>query len=273
MNTIEIIGDGRKYKLTIEERIRAYTEVNEILMREDLSDRLREKGETRENSKLSQKIWNAIIEWEALTVREKCDGGQMRGDLQRYARSDAPEEANNELKGEMNMTQITSAIAAKQLRKLNEQRESLLAREKKAKTFTVAIQEDVESVRPAYDFQATQDALVEVEEKIRKLKHTLNCFNSTYVIPEFNMTIDQILIYIPQLTLRKKRLDDMRGKMPKERVQSNFGRGSNIIEYVYANYDISKAEEEYTAVSDELAKAQNALDTANTTVLFEAEIE
>ena len=171
------------------------------------------------------------------------------------------------------MAQITSAIAAKQLRKLNEQHDALLAMEKKAKNFTAAIQEDVESVRPAYDFQATQDALVEIEEKIRKLKHTLNCFNSTYVIPDFNMTIDQMLIYIPQLTARKKRLDGMRSKLPKERVQSSFGRGNNIIEYDYANYDIAKAEEAYTAVSDELAKAQNALDAANATVLFEADID
>jgi hypothetical protein len=171
------------------------------------------------------------------------------------------------------MAQITSALAAKQLRKLNEQRDALLAREKKAKTFTAAIQEDVESVRPAYDFQATQDALVEIEEKIRNLKHTLNCFNSSYVIPGFNMTIEQMLIDIPQLSARKKRLDGMRSKLPKERVQSSYGRGSNIIEYDYANYDISKAEEAYSAVSDELAKAQNALDTANTTVLFEADID
>ncbi|MBQ9156735.1 MAG: hypothetical protein IJ137_08140 [Eubacterium sp.] len=171
------------------------------------------------------------------------------------------------------MAKITSAIAAKQLRKLNEQRDALLAREKKVKTFTAAIQEDVESVRPAYDFQATQDALTEFEEKIRNLKHTLNCFNSTYVIPEFNMTIDQMLIYIPQLTSRKKQLDGMRSKLPKERVQSTFGRGNNFIEYDYANYEISKAEEAYIAVSDKLAKAQNALDTANTTVLFEADID
>ena len=171
------------------------------------------------------------------------------------------------------MAQITSAIAAKQLRKLNDQRDALLAMEKKSRAFTAAIQEDVESVRPAYDFQATQDALVEIEEKIRNLKHTLNCFNSTYVIPEYGMTIDQMLVYIPQLTSRKKKLDGMRSRLPKERVKESFGRGNNIIEYDYANYDIAQAEADYTAVSDELAKAQNALDTANATVLFEAEIE
>lgn len=171
------------------------------------------------------------------------------------------------------MTHITSAVAAKRLRKLNEQKEALLARERKARSFTVAIQEDVDSVRPAYDFQATQSALEEIDEKIRRLKHTLNCFNSTYVLPEFEMTIDQMLIYIPQLTARKRRYDAMRGKLPKERVQSSYGRVGPIIEYDYANYDISEAEEAYNAVSDELARAQMSLDTANACVLFEADID
>ena len=176
-------------------------------------------------------------------------------------------------KGDLFMTQITSAIAARQLRKLNDQLDALLAMERKSCAFTAAIQEDVDSVRPAYDYPATQKAQMEIEAKIRKLKHTLNCFNSTYVITEFEMTIDQMLVYIPQLTARKKKLDEMRSRLPKERVKESFGRGNNIIEYDYANYDISQAEEDYNAVSDELAKAQNALDMANATVLFEAEIE
>ncbi len=171
------------------------------------------------------------------------------------------------------MNQVTSAMAAKLLRKLNDQRDALLAMEKKAKTFTAAIQEDIESVRPAYDYKATQDALLEIEAKIRKLKHTLNCFNSTYVIPGFDMTIDQMLIYIPQLTARKKKLDSMRSKLPKERVREVFNRGSNIIEYSYSNYDIRQTEDDYNAVSDELARAQTALDTANATVFFEMDID
>ena len=171
------------------------------------------------------------------------------------------------------MAQITSAYAAKHLRKLNEQKEALLALEKKSRSFTAAIQEDAESVRPEYDYKAAQEAVVEIEAKIRKLKHTLNCFNSTCVIPEFDMTIDQMLVYIPQLTARKKKLDGMRGKLPKERVQESFGRGNNIIEYNYANYDIALAEADYNTVSDELARAQNALDTVNATVLFEADID
>ena len=48
-------------------------------------------------------------------------------------------------------------------------------------------------------------------------------------------------------------------------------RSNNIIEYRYANYDIALAESEYKRVSGELAKAQNALDALNNTVVFEVE--
>lgn len=48
------------------------------------------------------------------------------------------------------MAQITSAMAAKHLKKLNDQRDSLLSMEKKTKVFPAAIQEDLETVRPAY---------------------------------------------------------------------------------------------------------------------------
>ena len=87
------------------------------------------------------------------------------------------------------------------------------------------------------------------------------------------MTIDQMLVYIPQLTARKRKLDGMRSKLPRERTDTSYGRNGNIIEYDYANYDIAQAREEYESVSNELAMAQNALDTVNTTVLFEADID
>lgn len=167
---------------------------------------------------------------------------------------------------------ITSAMAAKHLRKLNDQRNALLNMEEKAKNFTAAIQEDIETVRPAYDYQATQEALKALDEKIRKLKHALNCFNADYVVPETDMTIDQILIYIPQLTARKQKLDSFRSRLPKER-KASFERNSAIIEYEYANYDIARAEADYNATADELARIQNALDTVNATVTFEADLE
>lgn len=109
----------------------------------------------------------------------------------------------------------TSAEAGKLLKKLNDERASLLLREENSKDFLAAVGEDLESVRPDYNFATTQVALNEIETKIRKLKHALNIFNSTTVIPEFGMTIDEMLVYIPQLTIRKDKLARMKDRLPK----------------------------------------------------------
>lgn len=53
----------------------------------------------------------------------------------------------------------TSAEAGKLLKKLNDERASLLLREENSKDFLAAVGEDLESVRPDYNFATTQVAL------------------------------------------------------------------------------------------------------------------
>ena len=167
------------------------------------------------------------------------------------------------------MTKMTSAQAAKELRKLNDQHDALLARENKSREFVAAIQEDVEKIRPKHDYAGIQDELDRMERRIRALKHAINTFNLSQEVPGFGMTIDQMLVYIPQLTARKKKLDYMRKKLPRERENTGYSRSSNIVEYNYANYDIAAVEADYVKTVDELSAAQNALDHVNSTVLFE----
>ena len=82
------------------------------------------------------------------------------------------------------------------------------------------------------------------------------------------MTIDQMLVYLPQLMVRKMKLDVMRKKLLRERTP-NYGRNNNIVEYTYANYDIEQVQEDYLKAADMLARAQNALDAVNNSVTFE----
>ena len=164
---------------------------------------------------------------------------------------------------------MTSAQAAKELRKLNEQHDAMLKMETKSREFVAAIQEDVDAVRPAYDYGERQTELAELEAQIRVLKHAINTFNLSQEVPGFGMTIDQMLVYIPQLTARKKKLDYMRKKLPREREESGYGKNNNLVEYRYANYDIAQAEADYQKTVDELSAAQNALDQVNATVEFE----
>lgn len=167
---------------------------------------------------------------------------------------------------------ITSAEANKLLKKLNDEYAALLNRELRSKEFNAAMGEDVESVRPEYDYGEVQTSLKLLEAKIRRVKHALNIFNTTSVVEGFDMTVDEMLIYIPQLTKRKAKLADMNSKLPKERVADTFGRSGSIIDYVYTNYDLDKVREDYEAVTDELSRAQLALDILNNSAQIEVEI-
>ena len=163
---------------------------------------------------------------------------------------------------------ITSAQAAKLLKKLSEDLSAVEGREKKSSTFNAALGEDVESVRPEYDFGETQTELSALEEKIRRLKHAINIFNTTHTVPEFGMTIDEMLVYIPQLTKRKNKLGEMRAALPKKRVEV-WGGNRGVIDYAYANYDPAAVSLAYDEVCDALSRAQLALDRVNSTETFE----
>ncbi len=166
----------------------------------------------------------------------------------------------------------TSAEANKLLKKLNDEYAALLEKERRSRDFRAAMGEDVASVRPAYDYAKTQARLAELEENIRRIKHAVNCFNTTQSVDGFNMTIDEMLVYIPQLTKRKSKLLEMKSKLPKERVEEQYGRQSNIIDYTYTNYDLAAVEADYEKVVDELSRAQLALDTVNQREIIPVEL-
>lgn len=167
---------------------------------------------------------------------------------------------------------MTSAQAAKLLRQLNEEIRTLHLREDNSSSFLAALGEDPESVRPAYDYKSMQEQQKAVEEKIRKLKHAMNLFNANTVIPGYGITIDEMLVYLPQLNRRCIRLCAMKDAMPKVRDSSGFSRGTTVIDYRYANYDIEQVNKDYTALSEELAKAQTALDLINNTAEMDIDI-
>ena len=166
----------------------------------------------------------------------------------------------------------TSSQAGKMLRKLNDDHAALLKKEELSKDFLVSLGENADSIRPEYDFLSTQKE--EIERKIRIVKHALNLFNSQTVIPEFGITIDEMLVLIPQLSKRKQKLAAMKGKLPKMREQGagGFSRVSTVVEYRYLNYEVPQVESEYEKVVELLGKAQMALDLVNNSQVLEIDL-
>ena len=155
---------------------------------------------------------------------------------------------------------------------ITEEYEALKVKEAQSKEFLASLNENPDSIRPKYDFNKTQSEIYAYEEKIRKIKHALNKFNVNTLIPGFGITIDEMLVLIPQLTKQKAKLGAMKDRLPKMR-EKVVGYGANgVIDYRYINYDIDEVYEEYQLVSEKLTKAQLALDNVNTTFTFEIDI-
>ncbi|MCR4894615.1 MAG: hypothetical protein K5911_07780 [Eubacteriales bacterium] len=163
----------------------------------------------------------------------------------------------------------TSSEANKQLRILYNELADLLSKEKRSCVFTAALGEDPETCRPPYSYDEAQALIADTEKKVRQLKHALNVFNSTHNVPGFDMTIDEMLVYLPQLSARVEKLQEMADRLPKERVEEKYGRTSPVIDYTYVNYDVNKAAADLAEARRELADAQLALDKVNTTETFE----
>ena len=126
----------------------------------------------------------------------------------------------------------TSAEANKLLKGIEARIDDLKNKEKKSRSFHAASTEDPETLRPEYGFEETQKQIAALEKQVRMVKHAINTFNVTHAVPDFDdLTIDQALVYLPQLSNRVSKLKSMAAALPRERVVSY---GSNIIDYEIA---------------------------------------
>lgn len=171
------------------------------------------------------------------------------------------------------MANMTSAYANKVLRRLNEDKEFYLNKEKEGQVYVATIGE--EPVIPDYDYSDVSAKIAEIDAKIMKIKHAINVVNvnSTINAGGVNMTIDSVLVRMAQLNKRKSILDTMRKRQEKSRVNEGlFASRKNTTEYQYINYDLETVNKEYDRIDSEIAEMQIALDKFNQTFEFDLEI-
>ena len=162
---------------------------------------------------------------------------------------------------------ITSAEANKILKFTQNEIARLKNQHRTSYQFTAAVSEDIEYARPDYNYTKVRDEIGRLEEKVRKIKHALNIFNSTTKLP-YGLTIDEALILLPQLTDKKDLLSNMRRCKDKERLSVY---GSKDIEYRYINFIPSEVEQDYLTVCEAISNLQRELDITNNTIEFEVE--
>lgn len=167
------------------------------------------------------------------------------------------------------MKKVTSAVANKILKGLADDKEYLLAMENSSAVYVLADGEKSEP--PAYDYRETQDKIDRIDKQMRRIKHAINVFNVSTVLEGIGITIDEALVEMAQLTRKKDKLDVMRKRLPKSRINEMHYRGSGAVEYQYVNYDLDKVSRDYQSVCDRINNLQVALDMANQTMFFEIE--
>ena len=157
----------------------------------------------------------------------------------------------------------SSSEVNKAIKRIAEDVARLENEERMSDTFRASTVENIEDVRPEYDYNLTQAEITKLEAKQRYLKHQLNLFNTTTEVPDFDMTIDEVLVYMPQLTEKKDKYRRMLMIPPRNRVTSYGAGTSAIIDYEYINYKRKDVEGDYNAVRDKLTLLQQNLDKIN----------
>ncbi|MCR5684499.1 MAG: hypothetical protein K6G81_03640 [Lachnospiraceae bacterium] len=170
------------------------------------------------------------------------------------------------------MTKMTSAYANKVIRKLNEDKEFWLNKEREGSTYVAAA--DEEPVIPDYDYENVAKQIEELDARILKVKHAINVNNASNRIKvnDMEMSIDEILVRMAQLSNRKAVLDIMRKRETKKRINSGYYTTRKTSpEFEYINYDLETVKKEYERVDAEIAAMQIALDKYNQTFEFDVE--
>ena len=86
---------------------------------------------------------------------------------------------------------ITPDGAQKLIRSLEEERQQIAGKIDKLSTFVVAVSEgNPEELRPDFNCMEAIKEIDCINEKIRKIKHSRNIFNTTTLLPEEDITLD-----------------------------------------------------------------------------------
>lgn len=163
---------------------------------------------------------------------------------------------------------VTSAAANKMVRKLQDDKEYFLKIEKETCTYLKV--EGCEATIPKYDYTGVQDHIMEIDWKIRTIKHAINVFNTTTILKN-GMALDEALVKLAQLNKRKEKLDVMRNRIPNTRKEDRYSQ-ANFVEYICLNYDLDTVRSDYDECVQDIVDLQMEIDLANQTKQFEIEI-
>lgn len=162
---------------------------------------------------------------------------------------------------------MNSDYANKLCKKLVEEEKSILSYESTARTYSHTPSE--KPTIPAYSFQETETKLREVRGKIAGLKRAINKFNTSEILENYGITIDQALFQMSVMHGDKARLAEML-QIPE--VVRSREYGSKEPDITHRNFSVDEVQTRYDELCEDLMKLQQAINIANLTIEFDVDI-
>ena len=156
----------------------------------------------------------------------------------------------------------------KEIKKLQEEKIKLLEKDRTTQYVTYATEEELLDV--SYDYEKMSNNLDWYDNEIRRLKVLLANSNNTTIVEGFDMNLNEALIYLAQLKLKEKRLNNMSNREQFYRGHcSIFGKSTDCVEYTKALYDVEKASNDLKEIKDTIIALQMAIDRTNLSNMIE----
>ena len=146
------------------------------------------------------------------------------------------------------------------------ERRELLKAEKKACSYKVMEGEDPSAKKPEYDYEETKNQLKEFDDSVRLVKHTINSFSVSRYVPEYNMTLDELEMYLEDLDRRFNTLKELGDAHPIKRTIVN-----RSVRHTIANYNLKQARKDSERLDDERRKVRSIISEIKKSEEFENE--
>ena len=146
------------------------------------------------------------------------------------------------------------------------ERRELLKEEKNACSYKVMEGEDPSAKKPEYDYEETRNQLMEYDDSIRSVKHAINSFSVSRYVPEYDMTLDELEMYLEDLDRRFNTLKELGEARPIKRTIVN-----RSVRHTIANYDLKQARKDSERLDDERRKVRSIISEIKKSEEFENE--
>lgn len=155
---------------------------------------------------------------------------------------------------------MTVAAAMKYLRMLDQRKETTLRKEQENCVYL-----EINGEAQEGEAYSLTEAIMEVsilDSSIRNIRHAINVSNTTTEVGDTGMTVDEVLVYIAQLSNNVRRLE-MLASIPARSKPRPFSPGSVDKAVTCAQFDPASAKESAQQQQSKLSELQMALDLHN----------